>query len=118
MFTEWYHEFCTSKFLKFLNQLNDFSFFFLSKQHLAKLEEFGIQNLEFVKLCGEQHFDFESNNTFIRCLHQFVSLIFSKSFSQFKQLKKKTNFLLVKNSFILSSLQLKSKINKFGFRDW
>ena len=41
-------------------------------------------------------------NEFIRCFHQFVSRIFPRNFSQFKQLKKKTKILLVQNSFFLS----------------
>ena len=45
-------------------------------------------------------------NKFIRCFHQFVSRVFSTNFSQFKQLKKETNFLLVQNSFF-SVCQLK-----------
>ena len=36
-------------------------------------------------------------NEFIGCFHQFVSRIFSNNCSQFEQLKKKTNFLLVQN---------------------
>ena len=44
----------------------------------------------------------KTSNEFIRCFHQFVWLIFSMSFSQFEQLKKKTNFLLVQNSGFLS----------------
>ena len=30
-----------------------------------------------------------NNNEFVRCFHQFVFLVFSTNFSQFKQLKKK-----------------------------
>jgi hypothetical protein len=39
------------------------------------------------------------NNEFIRCFHQFASPILSTNVSQFEQLKKKTNFLLVQNNF-------------------
>ena len=45
---------------------------------------------------------FKISNEFIRCFHHFVSPIFSMNFSQFEQLKKKTNSLLVQNSFFLS----------------
>ena len=57
---------------------------------------------------GELHaarqvdFSFHTNKEFIRCFHQFVSRIYSAYFSQLEQLKKKTNFLLVQNSFFLS----------------
>ena len=37
-----------------------------------------------------------------RCFHQFVSRFFSKNLSQFEQLKKKPNFLLVQNRFFFS----------------
>ena len=40
----------------------------------------------------KQYFQFADG----RCFHQFVSPILSTNLSQFKQLKKKTNFLLVK----------------------
>ena len=40
-----------------------------------------------------------TNNEFIRGFQQFVSPIFPMNFSQFEPLKKKTNFLLVKDSF-------------------
>ena len=43
-----------------------------------------------------------SNNEFIRCVCQFVPPILSTNFSRFEQLKKKTDFLLVQNSFFLS----------------
>ena len=60
---------------------------------------------------GAFHLNLFLNNEFIRCFHQFVSLIFSMNFSQFEQLKKKTNFLLVQNSYFsrFASAQLKKK---------
>jgi hypothetical protein len=64
---------------------------------------------------GELHaarqvnFGLHTNKEFIRCFYQFVSRIYSAYFSQFEQLKKKTNFLLVQNSFFFSVCQLKNK---------
>ena len=58
---------------------------------------------------GVFHLNLFLNNEFIRCFHQFVSLFFSMKFSQFEQLKKKTDFLLVQNSFFLS-LPVKKEI--------
>ena len=40
---------------------------------------------------------FSQGLVFIRCFHQFVSRIFPTNFSQFEQLNKKINFILVKN---------------------
>ena len=51
-----------------------------------------------------------SNNEFIRCFHQFVSRIFSMNFSQFEQLKKKANFLLVQKRFFFLSLAVEKEI--------
>ena len=57
-----------------------------------------------------QHCRYVKNiNGFIRCFHQFVSLIFSTNFSHFEQLKKITNFLLVQNRFLFSVCLLKKK---------
>ena len=38
-------------------------------------------------------------NEFIRCFYQFISPFSSANICQFEQLKKKTNFLFVQNSF-------------------
>ena len=48
-------------------------------------------------------------NKFIRCLHQFISWIFSSNFSQFEQLKKKRNFLFVQNSLLFLSLPVEKE---------
>ena len=44
--------------------------------------------MEFVKLYGGQHFYLGANNEFIRCFHQFVSLILSTNFTQFTAVEK------------------------------
>ena len=58
-------------------------------------------------------------NKFIRCFHQFVSPILYTNFSQFVQLKKKTNLLLVQNSLFLS-LPLEKQIisNRYSLKKY
>ena len=53
---------------------------------------------------------------FIRCFHQFVSLIFFTNFSQFEQLKKKTNFLLVQNWGVFQFATWKRNHNKYWLK--
>ena len=61
-------------------------------------------------------------NEFVRCPSPIWFANFSTNFSQFEQLKKKTNFLLVQNSFFFS-LPVETeiyvrKIRRFVIQDW
>ena len=59
---------------------------------------------------------FSTFNEFITCFHQFVSPAFSKNHSQFEQLKKKTNFLLVQNRSFSRFASWKRNLNKYSFK--
>ena len=60
----------------------------------------------------------KTHNEFIRCFHQFVSLFVFTKFSQFEQLKKKTNFLLVQNSFFSQFASWKRNHNKYSLKNF
>jgi hypothetical protein len=57
-----------------------------------------------------------SIDEFIRCFHQFVSRTKITNFALFEQLKKKTNFLLVQNSFFSQFASRKRNHNKFSLK--
>ena len=54
-------------------------------------------------------------NEFIRCFHQFDTPIWSTNVSQFEQLKRKTNFLLVQNRIFSQFASWKRNHNKYSF---
>jgi hypothetical protein len=68
---------------------------------------------------GAFHLNLFLNNKFIRCFHQFVSLISTINFSQFEQLEKKKKLFIGPKQFFFSSQfanwkYLEFEIDEFG----